>query len=125
MNGFFNSDDTIKLELSERYNSGAMNADGGSLEIVAYNLENGYAYAVSGVKGKLISVDLNGNTDGDKVKENYDRIGHRKFSIDLQLGVQVACGVCLYVKYSPYEFFKSSITSPKFQTISTGISFGF
>lgn len=67
--GFYNSDDTVKLELSGRYNSGAMNADGGSLEIVAYNPENGYAYAVSGVKGKLIAVDLNGNTDGDKVKE--------------------------------------------------------
>lgn len=67
--GFFNSDGTVKLELAGRYNSGAMNADGGSLEIVAYNPENGFAYAVSGVKGKLIAVDLNGNTDGDKVKE--------------------------------------------------------
>ncbi|MGN0461038.1 MAG: choice-of-anchor I domain-containing protein, partial [Ruminococcus sp.] len=67
--GFFDSDDTVKLELSGRYNSGAMNADGGSLEIVAYNSSNGYAYAVSGVKGKLIAVDLNENTDGDKVKE--------------------------------------------------------
>ena len=69
VNGFFNSDGTVKLELSGRYNSGAMNADGGSLEIVAYNPENGFAYAVSGVKGKLIAVDLNGNTDGDKVTE--------------------------------------------------------
>lgn len=67
--GFFNSDGTVKLELAARYNSGAMNADGGSLEIVAYNFENGFAYAVSGVKGKLIAVDLNGNTDGDTVKE--------------------------------------------------------
>lgn len=69
VNGVFNSDGTIKLELAGRYNSGAMNADGGSLEIVAYNPENGFAYAVSGVKGKLIAVDLNGNTNGDKVKE--------------------------------------------------------
>lgn len=67
--GFFHSDGTVDLELSARYNSGAMNADGGSLEIVAYNSDNGYAYAVSGVKGKLIAVDLNGNTDGDKVTE--------------------------------------------------------
>ncbi|MGN0370065.1 MAG: choice-of-anchor I family protein [Butyrivibrio sp.] len=67
--GFFNTDGTVDLELSARYNSGAMNADGGSLEIVAYNPENGYAYAVSGVKGRLIAVDLNVNTDGDKVKE--------------------------------------------------------
>lgn len=69
VNGFFNSDGTVKLELAGRYNSGAMNEDGGSLEIVAYNPTNGYAYAVSGVKGKLIAVDLNENTDGDKVKE--------------------------------------------------------
>ena len=68
VNGFFNSDGTVKLELAGRYNSGAMNEDGGSLEIVAYNPENGFAYAVSGVKGKLIAVDLNENTDGDKVK---------------------------------------------------------
>ncbi len=69
VNGFFDADGTVKLELVGRYNSGAMNADGGSLEIVAYNPETGFAYAVSGVKGKLIAVDLNGNTDGDKVKE--------------------------------------------------------
>ncbi|MGN1101719.1 MAG: choice-of-anchor I domain-containing protein, partial [Huintestinicola sp.] len=67
--GFYNSDYTVKLELAGRYNSGAMNADGGSLEIVAYNPQNGYAYAVSGVKGKLIAVDLNCNTDGETVKE--------------------------------------------------------
>ena len=57
----------LQLELAGRYNSGAMNADGGSLEIVQYNPDNGYAYAVSGVKGTLISVDLNGKLDGDKV----------------------------------------------------------
>ncbi len=69
VSGYFNADGTVNLELSGRYNSGAMNDDGGSLEIVAYNPANGIAYAVSGIKGKLIAVDLNGNTDGDKVKE--------------------------------------------------------
>ena len=64
--GFYNSDAALKLELAGRYNSGAMNADGGSLEIVQYNAENGFAYAVSGVKGKLIAVDLNDSMDGDK-----------------------------------------------------------
>ncbi|MGN1050971.1 MAG: choice-of-anchor I family protein, partial [Acutalibacteraceae bacterium] len=67
--GFYDSDDTVKLELSARYNSGALNADGGSLEIVAYNSANGYAYAVSGVKGKLIAVDLGEDTDGNNVKD--------------------------------------------------------
>ena len=65
--GFYNEDAALKLALAGRYNSGAMNADGGSLEIVQYNAKNGFAYAVSGVKGKLIAVDLNGKLDGDKV----------------------------------------------------------
>lgn len=64
--GFYNGDAALKLELAGRYNSGAMNADGGSLEIVQYNASNGFAYAVSGVKGKLIAVNLNGSMDGDK-----------------------------------------------------------
>lgn len=65
--GFYNGDAALKLELAGRYNSGAMNEDGGSLEIVQYNASNGFAYVVSGVKGKLIAVDLNGKLDGDKV----------------------------------------------------------
>ncbi|MGM9637958.1 MAG: choice-of-anchor I family protein [Butyricicoccaceae bacterium] len=65
--GFYNASDTLQLELAGRYNSGAMNADGGSLEIVQYNAANGFAYAVSGVKGKLIAVDLNGSLEGGSV----------------------------------------------------------
>ncbi|MGN0319186.1 MAG: choice-of-anchor I family protein [Lachnospira sp.] len=67
VNGYFDSTGSLKLELAGRFNSGAMNADGGSLEIVSYNPTNGYAYAVSGVKGKLIAVDLNENMDGENV----------------------------------------------------------
>lgn len=63
--------------------------------------------------------------DGTKVKENYDRIGQRKFSVDVMLGVQVAPAIGLYFKYSPCDVFKSGTTSPKFQSISTGISLGF
>lgn len=65
--GYYDYAASLGLELAGRYNSGAINADGGSLEIVAYNPASGYAYAVSGVKGELIAVDLNGNLDGDKV----------------------------------------------------------
>ena len=66
--GFYNGDDTsLQMELAGRYNSGAMNEDGGSLEIVQYNARNGFAYAVSGVLGKLIAVDLNGSMDGETV----------------------------------------------------------
>lgn len=63
--------------------------------------------------------------DGTKVKENYDRIGQRKFSVDVMLGVQVAPAIGLYFKYSPYDVFKSDTASPKFRTISTGITLGF
>ena len=65
--GSYDATGSLKLTLAGRYDSQAMNADGGSLEIVQYNAKNGFAYAVSGVKGKLIAVDLNGKLDGDKV----------------------------------------------------------
>lgn len=67
--GFYDETGSLALELAGRHNSGAMNADGGSLEIVTYNPVNGYAYAVSGMKGKLIAVDMNGSLEGDKVTE--------------------------------------------------------
>ena len=68
--GFYNSDDTsLQMELAGRYNSGAMNADGGSLEIVQYNAKTGFAYAVSGVKGVLIAIDLNENMSGSTVAD--------------------------------------------------------
>ena len=66
--GFYNGAASLDLELAGRYNSEAMNADGGSLEIVDYNDANGFAYAVSGVKGKVIAVDMNENISGEKVK---------------------------------------------------------
>ena len=67
--GFYNDTAALKAELAGRYNSGAMSPDGGSLEIVQYNAKNGFAYAVSGVKGKLIAIDLNASLSGDKVVE--------------------------------------------------------
>ena len=67
--GYYNDTASLKAKLVGRYNSGAMNADGGSLEIVQYNSNNGFAYAVSGVKGKLIAINLNSDLKGDKVTE--------------------------------------------------------
>ena len=65
VNGFYNGEDTsLQMELVGRYNSNAMSEDGGSLEIVQYNARNGFAYAVSGVLGKLIAIDLNGDMRG-------------------------------------------------------------
>ncbi|MDE6317556.1 MAG: hypothetical protein K2L73_04060 [Muribaculaceae bacterium] len=62
--------------------------------------------------------------DGTKVKENYDRIGQRKFSIDIRLAVRIAPAVNLYFSYSPYNVLKSGHGSPQFNTISTGVSIG-
>ncbi|MBO4992060.1 MAG: hypothetical protein J6E42_07900 [Firmicutes bacterium] len=44
--GFYDATGSLKLQLAGRHNSGAMNEDGGSLEIVQYNASNGFAYAV-------------------------------------------------------------------------------
>lgn len=57
------------MQLFARYNSGAMNSDGGSLEIVEYNNQNGYAYAVSGLKGQIIAVPIAGMQESDTVTE--------------------------------------------------------
>lgn len=70
--GFYNDNAALKVELAGRYNSGAMSADGGSLEIVQYNPSNGFAYAVSGLKGKLIAVNLNENMGGEKAADLTD-----------------------------------------------------
>ena len=68
--GFYNGDNTsLQMELVGRYNSGAMSKDGGSLEIVQYNARNGFAYAVSGVKGVLIAIDLKENMSGSTVAD--------------------------------------------------------
>ena len=67
--GYYDATASLGLELAGRYNSGAMNADGGSLEIVQYNPVNRFAYAVSGVKGKLIAVNLNSDLAGESVVE--------------------------------------------------------
>ena len=67
--GFYNGTAALKAELAGRYNSNAMSAGGGSLEIVQYNAQNGFAYAVSGIKGKLIAISLNASLSGDKATE--------------------------------------------------------
>ena len=65
--GFNNEAASLKMQLAGRYNSGAQSADGGSLEIVQYNAANGYSYAVSGVKGKLIAVQTSQKMDAETV----------------------------------------------------------
>ena len=71
--GFYNvyngENASLQMELAGRYNSGAMSEEGGSLEIVQFNARNGFAYAVSGVKGVLIAIDLNENMSGSTVAD--------------------------------------------------------
>ncbi|MDY3855071.1 MAG: choice-of-anchor I family protein [Butyribacter sp.] len=67
--GVNNGNSTLDMELFARYNSQALSADGGSLEIVEYNSKNGYAYAVSGLKGKIIAVKVSDVKNGEKVAD--------------------------------------------------------
>lgn len=73
VNGFVQGS-SLDLELYARYNSEALCADGGSMEIVEYNEANGYAYAVSGLKGKIVAIPVKGVSNGDKVKELKDKV---------------------------------------------------
>ncbi len=67
--GVNNGNNSLDMELIARHNSGAMSADGGSLEIVEYNSVNGYAYAVSGLKGKVIAVKVSDVENGETVED--------------------------------------------------------
>ncbi|MBP3312598.1 MAG: lamin tail domain-containing protein, partial [Butyricicoccus sp.] len=62
--GFENSGAALALTQVGRYDSGMTNADGGVMEIVDYNHENGWAYAVNGQAGVLTAIPL----DADKSK---------------------------------------------------------
>lgn len=67
-NGFYNKYADLAASLIARYNAGAMNADGGSAEIVVYNTMKKVAYAVNGVKGTLDQIPMNGLTSGESVQ---------------------------------------------------------
>ena len=65
--GYNNGNSMLNMELYGRYNSGALCEDGGSMEIVEYNSVNGYAYAVSGLKGTIVSMKLYGMVNDNSV----------------------------------------------------------
>lgn len=67
--GFADETAVWGMELYARYNSKALSADGGSMEIVEYNEANGYAYAVSGVKGQIVAIPIEGTKNGTSVAE--------------------------------------------------------
>lgn len=66
--GFENGSAALDMTLIGRYNAGAMNADGGSAEIVVYNTVNDCAYVINGLKGTLDCVPLAGLTSTDSVQ---------------------------------------------------------
>lgn len=65
--GFENENAALSAELVARYDSGAISADGGSMEIVVYNKANGYAYAVSGIKGAIAAINIGAAKKSDDV----------------------------------------------------------
>ncbi len=48
----------LDISMIARYTSGAVNFDGGVMEIVDYNRDNGFSYAVNGQSGKLAAIKL-------------------------------------------------------------------
>ena len=62
--GFENGKAALSMEFAARYDSGSSNPDGGVMEIVDYNAENGFAYAINGQSGTLAQIDL------DQMKES-------------------------------------------------------
>ena len=56
--GFANGENGLDLTLTGRYEAGAFNVDGGVMEIVSYNAQTGWAYAVNGQSGLLTAIPL-------------------------------------------------------------------
>ena len=65
--GFANGEDSLDLTQTARYEAGAFNVDGGVMEIVSYNAETGWAYAVNGQSGLLTAIPLKTMEDKDTV----------------------------------------------------------
>lgn len=67
--GYENGNAALDLTQIGRYNSGVMNPDGGSAEIVVYNNVNDCAYVINGVKGTLDCVSLSGLASTNSVQD--------------------------------------------------------
>ncbi len=59
-NGFSNADSVLDMVQVARYESGMFNCDGGVMEIVDYNSDTGWAYAINGQTGRLAAISLSG-----------------------------------------------------------------
>ena len=67
--GYENGSTVLNVTQIARYSSGQYNVDGGVMEIVAYNTETGWAYAINGQSGKLAAIPLSGLTAGAHVAQ--------------------------------------------------------
>ena len=65
--GFANGENSLNLTQIGRYEAGQTNVDGGVMEIVAYNAETGWAYAVNGQSGLLTAIPLKTLEEKDAV----------------------------------------------------------
>lgn len=65
--GFENGSAAVDITETARYDSGMTNADGGVMEIVDYNENTGWAYAVNGVDGTLAAIAIKDIEQGDKI----------------------------------------------------------
>ena len=67
--GYENGAAALNLTQIARYSAGQYNVDGGVMEIVTYNSDTGYAYAINGQSGKLAAIPLSGIAAGVHVEE--------------------------------------------------------
>ena len=67
--GYENGAAALNLTQIARYSASQYNVDGGVMEIVTYNSDTGYAYAINGQSGKLAAIPLSGLTAGVHVEE--------------------------------------------------------
>lgn len=66
---FENGNSSLNLTAIARYDSGMTNADGGVMEIVDYNAETGYAYAINGQAGTLAAISLADLEKGETIQQ--------------------------------------------------------
>lgn len=74
--------DTASLKVSEIacYDSGTTNADGGVMEIVAYNEETGWAYAINGLEGNLSVIHIE-DLENVEDEENIHKLDGNEISV--------------------------------------------
>lgn len=78
--GFDNDIASLKVSEIAYYDSGTTNADGGVMEIVTYNEETGWAYAVNGLAGNLSVIHANDLKDVEDT-ENIHQLDGNEISV--------------------------------------------